>query len=110
MNAAILAGLVIAATTSISVIEYISRTQDQMMTALMYSAPFVVISQVCLYFIFSNGASVMGAWITFTISMSASRILNSVFVLKEPLSFPWLLTGVAFMLLSGLCIKQAHSN
>ena len=110
MNVVYLAGLVFTATSAISVIEYLSRTQDEVTTALLYSAPFVVLSQVCLYYIFSNGPSVMGAWITFSIAMSVSRIVNSVFILKEPLSLPWLLMGVTLMLLSGLCIKQAHSN
>jgi hypothetical protein len=99
----------VIATTSISGVEYLSRTSPDIVHALTRSAPLVVISQVCLYYIFSSGSSIMGAWITFTIAMSLSRIINSRFVLKEDLSIEWLLLGVTCMIISGLCIKQAHN-
>jgi len=51
----------------------------------------------------------MAAWITFTIAMSASRLINSTLILREDLDFLWLLAGVTMMTLSGLCIKQAHN-
>jgi len=104
-----LAVYILIAVTSISGIEYISRTTGNVTDALIKSAPLVLLSQYCLYYIFSSGSSIMAAWITFTIAMSASRIVNSVFVLREDLSFPWLLAGITMMTLSGLCIKQAHS-
>ena len=100
---------VLAATTSISGIEYISRTTDSVWPALVKSAPLVVVSQYSLYYIFSNGSSVMGAWVIFTIAMSASRIVNSTFFLREDLNFYWVAAGVTAMVLAGLCIKQAHN-
>ncbi|HIK59891.1 MAG TPA: hypothetical protein EYF98_04285 [Planctomycetes bacterium] len=104
-----LAIYVLLAVTSISGIEYISRTTDNVTDALIRSAPLVLLSQYCLYYIFSSGSSIMAAWITFTIAMSVSRLLNSMFVLREDLSIPWLLVGITMMTLSGLCIKQAHN-
>jgi len=109
MSVVYLAMYVTLAVTSISGIEYISRTTDGVWLALIKSAPLVAVSQYCLYYIFSNGPSVMGAWIVFTIAMSVSRMVNSTFVLKEDLDSCWLVAGIVMMTLSGLCIKQAHN-
>jgi len=104
-----LALYIAVAVVSISGIEYVSRTTDTVTEALFKSAPLVIVSQYCLYYIFSSGATLMAAWITFTIAMSASRLINSTLILREDLDFLWLLAGVTMMTLSGLCIKQAHN-
>ncbi len=104
-----LAAYVFLATTSISGVEYISRTTETVGEALFKSLPLVAVSQYCLYYIFSNGSSVMAAWIVFTIAMSASRIVNSAFFLREGLNLYWVAAGVAAMILAGICIKQAHN-
>jgi len=109
MNYLMLPFCILVATTSISGVEYLSRTSPDMTHALTRSAPLVIVSQIALYYIFSSGSSVMAAWITFTIAMSASRLINSKYILKEDLSIEWLLAGVASMIIAGLCIKQAHN-
>ena len=88
--------------------EYINRTQESVTYALAISAPFVVVAQVALYFLFNSAASVMGAWMIFTLAMSTGRLINSVVILKEPLDTGWLCLGVALMITASVCVKQAH--
>jgi len=100
---------VFVAVLGISTVEYISRTTDTMPEAMLKMAPFVVISQMCLYHIFNNGPSIMGAWLIFSLAMSAGRIINSVFVLQEGLNPFWLVAGVSCMIVAAYCMTRAHS-
>jgi len=77
--------------------------------AMLKSAPFVITSQVCLYYVFSNGPSVMGAWLVFSLAMSAARMVNSIFILQEGLNPCWLAGGITCMVVAAYCMKQAHS-
>jgi len=100
---------ILVATTSISGVEYIARTTDTVWEALVKGIPLVLISQYCLYYIFSTGPSVMMAWVIFTIAMSLTRFVNSAVILREDLNFYWIAVGLASMFIAALCIKQAHN-
>jgi hypothetical protein len=104
-----IASLIMIAVVCISSIEYISRTTASMPNAMLKSAPFVMVSQVCLYYVFSNGPSVMGAWLVFSLAMSAARMVNSIFILQEGLNPCWLAGGITCMVVAAYCMKQAHS-
>jgi len=102
-------GYTLVAVCSISAIEFFSRTVGTMPGALLRSAPFIIVSQICLYNIFNSAPSVIAAWLGFTLAMSFGRILNSTFILKESLDLPWLLASVSCMVIAALCMKQAHA-
>ena len=103
-----LMALVTVSVVGISAVEFISRTTGSMPDAMLKMAPFVIVSQVCLYYIFNNGPSIMGAWLMFSIAMSFGRVINSVFILQEGLNPMWLLAGVSCMIVAAVCMKQAH--
>ena len=108
MNLISTAVLCFFAATSISFVEAIARTTSTMPMAMLKAAPFVVVAQVSLYYIFSGAHSVMAAWIIFTIFMSLTRVVNSVFFLQEGLDVAWVGLSIGLMVGAVFAMKQAH--
>ena len=88
-------------------IETFSRTQDTFLLYGMHGLPYLIVAQFCLYTVFNKAPNVMAAWISWTITMSILRVLNSHYVLNEGLDLRWAVAGVSLMVGASLCIKQA---
>jgi|GEM_PF-5386052 uncharacterized membrane protein len=87
--------------------ELYSRTQSTFGEYLLCALPFLMLGQFCLYSIFNRASNIMTAWITWTVTMSILRVVNSQIVLHEDLDLRWTVAGVLFMLGASLCMKQA---
>lgn len=94
-------------TLCISRVEMYSRTEDTFLAYITSAMPFIMIAQFCLYQIFNKAPNVMTAWITWTVTMSVLRVINSHMVLDEGLDLRWTVAGVALMAGASLCMKQA---
>ena len=98
------------ATVNISVVEYLYRSCPDVGTALLRAAPFILVAQASLYYVFHYAPSLMAAWIVFAVTMSLMRVLNSFIFLNEGLSLPWILLASVLMTLSGVAIKLSHGD
>lgn len=94
-------------TVCISRVEMLSRTQDTFGAYLLSALPFIVVAQFCLYQIFNKAPNVMTAWVTWTVTMSVLRVINSHMVLDEGLDLRWAMAGVGLMIGASFCMKQA---
>ena len=108
MNIALTAAVTLLGVTCISFTEYYSRESSGLVDAMISSAPYIVVGQICLYYLFSNGSSLFGAWLIFSLAMSAARLVNSTLVLEETLHLGWLGMGIGLMISAAVCIRQAH--
>jgi len=98
---------VIVGALCITRVEVLARTNDTFLDAMYAGMPFILIGQFCIYQVFSRGSSVMMAWLGWTLTVSAMRVINSQYILQEGLDLRWIAASVLLMTTAAVCMKQA---
>ena len=87
--------------------EYTARTAETFGSYIGEVWTFLLLGQFCLYILFNTAPSVMVAWLSFTLTMSAMRVANSYFILDEGLDMRFVCASAALMLAAAITLKQA---
>lgn len=98
---------VLVAAVCLTRAEYTARTAETFGGYMVEVWYFLLLGQFCLYILFNTAPSVMVAWLSFTLTMSAMRVANSYFILDEGLDMRFVCASAALMLAAALTLKQA---
>ncbi len=94
------------ANVAITAIEYFNRAGGfaTWREAIWTTGPFILVAQWALFYTFRDAPSLMLGWWVFAIGSTTMRLLNSHFLLGEPLN--WQVgVGVVFVLVGGYFVK-----
>ena len=76
----------IGANLCIAFLEYTYRTNEIGPALLVKIAPWIILSQFCLWYTWRAGPGLMLAWVVFFLGNTVLRILNAHYMLGEPIN------------------------
>lgn len=95
----------IVTSVMVTAVEYINRTQPTLGDALWRSWPLILVAQVAIYYAWNRSPAMFLVWAVFAIGNALLRLLVAGPILGEPMRLPWVLGGIALLILGGLAIK-----